>query len=251
MTLRAAFIAAFAGFTLTSLVWVKRAPAPVATSEQQSSASPGLASAGSSSDIRPSDRPVQPGETFGPLRAKTSSHKSGASLRAELGARTDGGAQGVNVVRLMPSQVLATVNDEPIQLRHLTPVGTDTEKELTREQYDSRLKRAVEMELMFQAARAEGVGLTAAQQKRVDGVGPRHQAEMDYYRQYGLTWSTAGTEQVDFEKRVLTAQMLEQNLLARKSAVAPSPDSGSQARYEQARSQLINQLRSQANIDGL
>jgi hypothetical protein len=154
----------------------------------------------------------------------------------------------LNVVRLKPDQVLATVNDQPVHLRHLMPVGSATEKELTNDQYEFRLKRAIEIELWFQAARAEGVGLTQAQQQRTDGVAARHQAELTYYGKYGMTWSTSGSEQVEFEKRVLTAHMLEQNLLAKKSAVAPSPVSTLQSSYEQARQALLQQLYARANI---
>ena len=47
---------------------------------------------------------------------------------------------------------------------------------------------------------------------------------------------------------VLTAQLLEQNLVAKAASVAPSPDPEAQARYEQARRSLLNQLQASANL---
>ena len=147
------------------------------------------------------------------------------------------------------AQVLATVNRTQIKLRDLMPVRPDeTEKELTAEQYAYRLQRAIEMELTFQAARDQGVELTSAQKQRVEQIAPQHQADLEHYKKYGLTWSSISPEQVEFEQRLLSAQMLEQNLVARKAAVSPSPNPETQARYEQARRELLDQLEAGANI---
>ena len=51
-----------------------------------------------------------------------------------------------------------------------------------------------------------------------------------------------------FEQRLLTAQLLEQNLVAKRASVSPSPDPEVQARYEQARRALLDQLQTSANI---
>jgi hypothetical protein len=66
--------------------------------------------------------------------------------------------------------------------------------------------------------------------------------------QDGLTWSSSSPAPVEFEKRLLAAPMLEQNLVAKKAAVAPSPDPEVQAHYEQARRELLDQLQASANI---
>lgn len=42
--------------------------------------------------------------------------------------------------------------------------------------------------------------------------------------------------------------MLEQNLVTKKASVSPSPDPAVQSRYEQARRELLDQLRAIANI---
>jgi hypothetical protein len=110
------------------------------------------------------------------------------------------------------------------------------------------LQRAIETELTFQAARAQGVELTPAQQQRVDQTGANDQADLEHYKEYGLTWSSSSAGQVEFEKRLLTAQLLEQNLVAKAVDLAPSPDPEAQARYEQARRTLLNQLQASANL---
>ena len=156
---------------------------------------------------------------------------------------------GVKVVRVVPDQVLATVNKEPIQLRHLMPVGrAEAESVLTPEEYGSRLQRAIDIEVVLQAARAGGVELTEAQQKRRDGVAAGNQAELAHYQKHGLSWSTTGPEQVEFEKRLLSAQMLEQNLVAKGSKLTPSPDPAIQSRSELARLDLLKQLHAAADV---
>jgi hypothetical protein len=147
------------------------------------------------------------------------------------------------------TEVLAMVNRTPITLPALTPVRAgETEKDLTREEYRSRLQRAIEVELVFQAARAESVELTAAQQQRLGKTGEENQAELERYKSLGVTWSSIGPAQVEFEKRLLTAQMLEQNLVLKKAGVYPSPDPAIQALYEQARRELLDQLGTSAEI---
>lgn len=63
-----------------------------------------------------------------------------------------------------------------------------------------------------------------------------------------MTWSSGSAEQVEFDKRLPSAQMLEQNLVTKKASVSPSPDPAVQSRYEQARRELLDQLRAIANI---
>lgn len=146
-------------------------------------------------------------------------------------------------------EVLASVNETPIQLRDLIALSPgETEIEMPPRQFTSRLQRAIETELTFQAARAQGVELTPAQQQRVDQTGANDQADLEHYKQYGLTWSSNSAGQVEFEKRLLTAQLLEQNLVAKAVSVAPSPDPEAQARYEQARRALLDQLQASAKL---
>ncbi|HSH14540.1 MAG TPA: hypothetical protein VLD18_00805 [Verrucomicrobiae bacterium] len=124
----------------------------------------------------------------------------------------------------------------------------ETEVAMTHRQYSFRLRRAIETELTFQAAHAQGVELTPAQQQRVDQTGANNASDLEHYKQYGVTWSSGSAEQVGFEKRLLTAQLLEQNLVAKAASVAPSPDPEAQALYEQARRTLLKQLQASANL---
>jgi hypothetical protein len=218
--------AAIIGLTVASVLWFARTPARVETS-----AGP--------ADQAQATRPARPAAagTEDPVRGKP---------RIRDASQT---APGVEVVRLTPDQVLATVNKEPIQLRHLMPVGEDeAENVLTPEEYGSRLQRAIDIEVVFQAARDAGVGLTEAQQKRRDAIDAGSQAELAHYQKHGLSWSTAGPGQVEFEKRLLSARMLEQNLVAKASTLNPSPDPAIQSRYELARLDLLKQLHAVASV---
>jgi len=93
---------------------------------------------------------------------------------------------------------------------------------MTLEEYESRLNRAIEMELTFQAAAAYGVNLTPEQKQQVAGIAQRHEATLQEYRKQGVTWSSVTAAQVDFEQRLTSALMLQQNLVALD--VAPSSD---------------------------
>lgn len=173
-----------------------------------------------------------------------------ASTGALASRRTSGPSRGEAPPRsVLASEVLATVNTIPVKLRDLMPVRPEeTEKEMTREQYAHRLQRAIETELIFQAARAEGVELTQAQRQRLEKIAGGNTADLARLRKLGVSWSSADSEQLDFEKRLTTAQMLDQNLVAKKAGASPSPDPEKQARYEQARRELLDQLRASAQI---
>jgi hypothetical protein len=119
---------------------------------------------------------------------------------------------------------------------------------MTLEEYESRLNRSIEMELTFQAAAAGGVALTPEQKRRVDGVTQRHEAAFQNYTKQGITWSSVTHEQMEFEKRLTLALMLQQNLVAREAAVSPSLDTGVQARYEDVLREILGRLKSSANI---
>ena len=136
-----------------------------------------------------------------------------------------------NVTRVRADRVLAKVNDQAILLKHLVPLRPDEEEQvMTLEEYESRLNRAIEMELTFQAAAARGVGLTAEQKNRVAGIAQRHEAALQEYRKQGVTWSSVTSAQVEFEKRLTSALMLQQNLVATEAHVAPASDANVQVR---------------------
>jgi len=153
------------------------------------------------------------------------------------------------VVRLRADQVLAKVNDQAILLKNLVPLrGDEQEQAMTPEEYQSRLNRAIEMELTFQAAAARAVDLTPEQKRRVEGIGQKHEATLREYQKQGVTWSSMTPAQLEFEQRLTSALMLQQNLVAMEAHVAPASDPSVQARYEQARSEVLSRLKAKGNI---
>ena len=119
---------------------------------------------------------------------------------------------------------------------------------MTSEEYQSRLNRAIEMELTFQAAAAHGVDLTAEQKRRVEGIVQKHEATLREYQKQGVTWSSITPAQLEFEQRLTFALLLQQNLVAIEAHVAPALDANIQVRYEQARSEILSRRKAQANI---
>ena len=105
--------------------------------------------------------------------------------------------------------------------------------------------------MTFQAAAAGEVDLTPEQKMRVDGVAQTHEASLQEYRKQGVTWSSVTPAQVEFEQRLTAALMLQQNLVARITSFAPSPNAGVQGHYEQARGDLLNRFKAQSNINVL
>ena len=61
---------------------------------------------------------------------------------------------------------------------------------MTPEEFESRLNRAIEMELTFQAAAAQGVDLTPEQARQVNRIAQRHEAALGDYQKRGITWSS-------------------------------------------------------------
>ena len=157
--------------------------------------------------------------------------------------------ESANVVRVRADRVLAKVNDRVILLKDLVPLRTDEpDQAMTVEEFDSRLNRAIEMELTFQAAAAQGVDLTPEQKQQVDGIPQRHEATFQEYTKQGVTWSSLTAGQLEFEQRLTYALLLQQNLVALEAHVAPDSDPGVQARYEQARNEVLDRLKAKANI---
>ena len=119
---------------------------------------------------------------------------------------------------------------------------------MTLEEHESRLNRAIEMELTFQAAAAHAVDLTSEQKKQVDGIAQKHEATLQQYQKEGITWSSVTPAQLEFEKRLTSALLLQQNLVAMEAHVAPASDTGVQAQYEAGLAEVLNQLKAKVNI---
>jgi type IV secretory pathway VirB10-like protein len=150
------------------------------------------------------------------------------------------------VIRVRASQILATVNNFPIMLKDLEPLAPgdlSSEKEMESDVYQSRLNRAIEAELTFQAARSQNMSLNDEQQQRLQQIRDRAAADIAAYKSQGLQWTSIKPEQLEFEVRMISALLLQQNLVAHSSGV-----SSQQPEYTDALRQLLNQLRANANI---
>ncbi len=151
------------------------------------------------------------------------------------------------IIRVRASQILATVNNVPIMLKDLMPLApgnTSSEQPMEPDVYESRLNRAIEAELTFQAARSQNVSLTDEQQQRLQGIRDKAAADIEAYKSQGMTWTSIKPEQLEFEGRMTSALLLQQNLVAK--AGGPSPVDAEA--YAKRLRQLLDQLRAAANI---
>ncbi len=177
--------------------------------------------------------------TAGPQRPRTNSER----IRDAALAPFDSDAP----IWVRPEQVLATVNDQPIRLGDLHPPGPDeTQQSMATGEYQHQLSRAIDMELTFQAARRQGVTLTPQQERRLDQLAQRHQKDLDYYREYGVSWSSVTAEQVEFQRRYVAALMLQQNLAAQGTDPPGNPVGRKDDR--QGADAALDRLRASARI---
>lgn len=152
-------------------------------------------------------------------------------------------------VRVRANEMLAQVNGKAIQLKDLVPLEANAiEKTMMEEDYQSRLNRAIETELTFQAANSQGVELTAEQKQRLDSIAAKQQATFQDDRKQGINWTSVNAAQIEFEKRLTSALMLQQNLVAKEAQAAPDRDRAVQERFEQALRELLARLKSNATI---
>jgi hypothetical protein len=151
------------------------------------------------------------------------------------------------VARVGAGQILATVNNVPIMLKDLmalAPGDMSSEQRMEPDVYESRLNRAIEAELTFQAARSQNVNLTDEQQLRLQHIRDKAAADIEAYKSQGMTWTSIKPEQLEFEERMTSALLLQQNLVAK--AGGPSPQEAEA--YAESLRKLLNQLRAAANI---
>jgi hypothetical protein len=158
-------------------------------------------------------------------------------------------SEPAEVVRIRADQTLAKVNERVILLKDLVPLlAGEQERGMTSEEYESRLNRAIEMELTFQAAQARGLTLGKEQEQRLKKMAEDREATMREYAQTGFSWTSATSAQLEFEQRLTKALLLQQNLLATEGSLAPSSDPEAQAQYEQARIELLDRLKGQSTL---
>ena len=153
------------------------------------------------------------------------------------------------MIRVGAKETLATIDHRPVFLKSLVPMEPGQEEQtMTSEEYESRLERAIEIELTFRAAAARRVELTTEQVRRVAAIALKHKAQFQEFQRQGITWTSATSAQIEFEQHLTTALLLQQNLVALEARVAPDSDPIIQARYEQARSETLSRLRANCYI---
>ena len=153
------------------------------------------------------------------------------------------------VTSVRADRVLATVNGTVIGLKDLVPIEVhEEERRMTAEELQSRLERAIEMELTRQAAAARGVSLTPEQLARVEALGQKREETRQQYLQQGMTWNSGTPTQLEFEKQVTRSLLLQENMVRKEHGVGPSPDPAQQARYEQRRRELLAGFRARGGV---
>src|SRR5262245_6938076 len=79
----------------------------------------------------------------------------------------------------------------------------------------------------------------------------KHEATFQEYCKQGITWCSLTAAQLEYEQRLTAALSLQQNLVAKEAAVAPSPAAELHSHYEAALQPLLARLKSSANISRL
>lgn len=131
-------------------------------------------------------------------------------------------ATTLKYVSLRPDQTLAAVNGVPITLKDLVPTGVadaGQEKTMSYDVFKSLLERAIDRELAFQAAAAEGIQLTDAQQAQLQ----EHRASLQNpYPQYRMiSPAQVDPARIDFELRDAQGLMLQQALMEKVANASP------------------------------
>jgi hypothetical protein len=201
------------------------------------------------------------GEASNGIRTPPSEEKAGyrgnnpntgerARVTKSSRARTRGSRKKAEPVVVNPQQILTSVSGTPIRLAQLIAVRPDSREVVATERsiFRSRLQRAIEAELVFQAARAAGIGLTEAQKNNLDQIASRHAEDLEGLKPLGVTWDTVTEDQIALERHLKEAMLLRQNLVVAESGSAPSTSPEKQAAYEDALRQLLARLESKADI---
>ncbi len=135
-----------------------------------------------------------------------------------VGQSPGGGIQSTNrVILARPNQVLATVNGTPITLGDLMPLqstNSEAEQKIDPVTYNYFLQRAINRELVLQAAKAQGVTLNQAQEDQLT----KFQAEREQPYPGMVSQLTVNAAEIEFELRDAQAFMLQTALMAQAGA---------------------------------
>jgi hypothetical protein len=145
-----------------------------------------------------------------------SSSKTGSTFPAER-SRDENLAMIEVVIPVSATEVLASVNGRELGLADLVPWSlnqTNPAPQFSPESYKYLLDRAINRELIFQAAKAQNVGLDDSQRMQLAEFCQQRQSH-----EPGLTQPlNSDPAQADFEKRDVEAFMLQTALLAKTGA---------------------------------
>ena len=120
--------------------------------------------------------------------------------------------QAVKVYRVRPNQLLAEVNNTPITLLDLMPLQStnNAEQQIDPVAYNYFLQRAINRELIMQAAQARGITLTESQQQQLDKL----RAEREEPEPGLVSKLTVNSTAIEFDLRDEQAFMLQTSLMA-------------------------------------
>jgi hypothetical protein len=113
-------------------------------------------------------------------------------------------------VAITADQAIANVHGVAITGRHLLAFSAEPEQTMTRQMFEHLRRRAIDRELTFQAARARGIELSAAQL-----------AELEQVRRNAIERGISDTAQLDLEVAEARAGLLQTALLE-TAVVAPT-----------------------------
>lgn len=168
-------------------------------------------------------------------------------------------ADGTNdlLLRIAPGAVLAAVNDARIQLKDILalPPGSETEIQvMSPERFEFLLERAVDRELTFQTARAQGIELSATQRDRLAALVSRTAASPGAYVFDTMQHSAANAT---FEVRDAMALLLHATLAEKAGVPARDVTAAAveqfyqehRAEFELVRSGAVNETDARVRID--
>ncbi|MFH0909601.1 MAG: hypothetical protein V1929_12645 [bacterium] len=172
----------------------------------------------------PDAEEAEPGAIGKPPRAEEPPHRSAPLAEPEPVIPIGPERVEPNHIRLKAGNILATINGVAVQGRDLLVFGAASkpEQDLAPEFYDALLKRAINRELIVQAAKTKGVDILPGQEGQLDQVRKSVLARGggDPNVKYMNVQGTL-QEQLEFELRDARAMLLRNTLLAQRGHPLP------------------------------
>ena len=182
-------------------------------------------------------------------------HHSTATVGSKAGVSTNNNAGGniavgkapgqsnatktAKVFLVRPNQVLAMVNGTPITLWDLIPLQStnNAEQQIDPVTYNYFLQRAINRELVMQAAKANGIALSDSQQQQLD----KFRAEREQPEPGLVSKLSVNPTEIEFELRDAQAFMLQTSIMA-AAGLAPNVTPDQVEQYYQQHIDEFGQL---------